>query len=252
MPDMRLRSLLDHFIRLVNARRFGVRFFRRATFQIPKLIRIGGKKVVLDFPEEIGTKNDFLVCFINDEYGLAKAGREVRTIVDIGSNAGFFSLAARSWFPDATIHAYEPNPRILRYLVGNTANVGIEVHPEAVGAIDGYVSIVDVGDSNLAKTLPKALGSTSIRQVALAKVIERLGGHIDLAKIDCEGAEWAMLADRSAWTRISKVRMEYHLIEGRTYADLGDALDLIGFEIELHLPSYGYGTIWARRVTDSS
>jgi FkbM family methyltransferase len=239
-----LSRAFDHLRRLRRARRFGVPFSRRASFSVPHQIRLADRMVDLSFPPERGMKDDFLACFLDDAYGLSKTHGVIRTIVDIGGNVGFFSVAARSWFPEAVIHVYEPNPRIGGDLQANAAVANVRVYPEAVGASDAIVKLEDAGDSNQARTLP-AVAGVGIRQVALAKVIERIGGQVDFAKIDCEGAEWDMLRDADSWKRIRLVRMEYHLLKNGSLDELRRRFQTLGFEI-IFCNSTGltWGMLW--------
>lgn len=240
-----IHQILRRLQHVQNGRRFGVPFLRHSRFQLPSEIKLGHGKVELRYPGEIGVWNDFLVCFIHDEYGLRKLPRSVRTIVDIGANVGFFSLAARSYFQAATIHAYEPNNRTLAYLRQNAAAGRFEVFGEAVGASEGWVTIEDAGDPNQARTSASA-DAQGVRQVPLATIVERVGGYIDFAKIDCEGAEWDLFRDIASWERISEVRMEYHLVDGHTYADVKQSLRGLGFDVYLHHPAESWGMVWAR------
>ena len=211
-------------------------------------MRLDGKTVAVTAPDEFGARMDFLVCFIDDEYGLRRVNDAVATVVDIGSNVGFFSLAARDRFPGATIHAYEPNPRTLTYLARNAAAADVQVFPEAVGASAGSVWLEDVGDSNQARISDGAKAGTRVPQVPLTQVVDRLGGSIDLAKIDCEGAEWEMFQNPEPWRSIRLLRMEYHLWKRRTFAQVVDALSGLGFTTHHHRPdaSGEWGTVWAR------
>ena len=214
---------------------------------MPRSIRVRNQDVNLSYPDENGVSADFFTCFLSDEYGLAQISSNVGIVVDIGANVGFFSLAARSYFPDAKIHAFEPNPRALRYLLENVKNVVVEVYAEAVGASDGWVSIRDSGDSNLAQTVVAAQGAPgAVRQVSLSSIVERCGGCVDVAKIDCEGAEWDLFLDATPWQKIGQLRMEYHLSGNRKFEDVVTALQRLNFEIFRHNSSGAWGTIWAR------
>src|SRR6201996_829519 len=110
-----------------NAWRFGVPSLRRATFKMPDSIRVGNQRLELAYPRERGVVADFITCCMVDEYGLSRATGPIRTILDLGANVGFFALAARVHFPDAAIHAYEPNPRTLEFLRPNAAGCGVTV-----------------------------------------------------------------------------------------------------------------------------
>ena len=60
---------------------------------------------------------NFLRKYLFDEYFLRKICRDrISKIVDVGANVGFFSLTARSFFPLAKIHAYEPSKSNFRFL----------------------------------------------------------------------------------------------------------------------------------------
>ena len=75
-----------------NGLRFGFLFLRARWFKIPRKIRAAGHDVTLSYPPETGVTNDFFACIIRDEYGLRHGLPEVRTILDIGANIGFFPL----------------------------------------------------------------------------------------------------------------------------------------------------------------
>ena len=145
----------------------------------------------------------------SDCYGLSTVEGKVDHVLDIGSNLGFFSLAARSHFPEAHIHAYEPNPKIQDHLRHNTRDLAIEVYPEAVGAADGWIDMDTDQGSLFAKAVPSAQGK--IKKTAFATALERVGGPVDLLKLDCEGAEWELFECKSLWKNIKRLTLEYHL-----------------------------------------
>lgn len=212
---------------------------------MPQKVNVAGKSIPLQYPPDHGVSSDFLACCIRNDYGLRQRLSSVRTILDIGANVGFFSIAARSSYPQATIHAYEPNPRVLAFLKANTAQLGIGIYPEAVGAHNGHVSMVESGDSNQARTL--STGDDAITQVSLDTAIERLGGTVDLLKLDCEGAEWDMFRSANPWLHIRNIRMEYHLFHGETVRDVEQSLSSLGFETTHWQQDSGFGIVWAVR-----
>lgn len=235
--------------RFLRARRLGFHFVRCATFTVPESIQIGNRRVTLSLPVDQGLSPDFIGCVLNDNYGLHSLPRSrVSTILDIGANVGFFSLAARARFADATIHAYEPNPRIIEHLRHQAREAGFSVFAEAVGSQPGLVRIRDQAVSNQATTerIDSSEGQTPIPQITLSTAVERLGGTVDLAKIDCEGAEWDLFSDTSAWPHIRNVRMEYHLWGRHEFHELAQTLAGLGFAITRHAPEQGFGIVWAR------
>jgi FkbM family methyltransferase len=241
-----LKKIAAHLRRIRNARRLGISFTRRASFQIPARVKCGSSFVDVYSNGEHGARIDFLMCLIEDGYGLEELSETPATVLDIGANQGFFALAARSFFPKAVLHCYEPNPRILPVLEKNAAAVHAEVFREAVGAAGGTVFLEESGDSNQARTNSAANGMP-VPQVSFRTAVERLGGRVDLAKIDCEGAEWEMFADPEPWKSIRNLRMEYHLMDRRAFSEVHARLCSFDFEIFHHEPSGDWGTVWARR-----
>ncbi|MGC1188529.1 MAG: FkbM family methyltransferase [Candidatus Acidiferrales bacterium] len=240
------QRIIRHLGMLRNARRFRVPFIRNALFHVPKAIKINGVMRRLEFPDELGVKNDFLGCFIGDVYGLRQLGFTPKTILDIGANVGFFSVAARSYFPNATIHAYEPNQRIIPALANQASVANFQYFPEAVGSESGSVEILESGDSNQAQTKRSEQGSA--KQASLKQAIARMGGFVDLAKIDCEGAEWDLFQASDCWKNISHLRMEYHLGTTHSFDEVAGNIDRLGFKIIRHVPSDGFGLVWAAKA----
>ena len=57
--------------------------------------------------------------------------------------------------------------------------------------------------------------------VSLATAIERLG-HVDFAKIDCEGSEWDLFEEEDPSREMGEVAVEYHCraeLDGRAAVD---------------------------------
>jgi FkbM family methyltransferase len=232
---VRLALRFLHLLRMVrNARRFGVRFHRRLTFCPPKQMVVNRRLIHLQFPLEEGVKWDFLAVFLEDAYGLANCGNPVRAILDIGGNVGFFSVAAKHYYPQAVVHSYEPNPLAFGYAASHSRQCDFRLFSEAVGGHSGQVSLDFCAglDSNQCRTKEDAGGS--VCKIGLDEAIERIGGTVDLLKLDCEGAEWEMFSEARCWKAIRELRMEYHLFNGETHGDLTRALGAIGFQIHLH------------------
>ena len=214
---------------------------------MPDQIRLGNNFTKIHIPAEHGASHDFVSCFIEDEYGLSCLPIQPSTILDIGANIGFFALAARSYFPSSTIHCYEPNPRIIPILNQNVCLNRVKIYPDAVGSINGHVSIQELGDSNQARTNYDGEGASKISQSSLELAVGRLGGNVDLAKIDCEGAEWEMFTSPMPWKSIRYVRMEYHLWGKHDFSEVRNNLENLGFKITHHAPSEAWGVLWASK-----
>ena len=230
-----------------RAARLGFQFQRASGFRPPKQIEIQGRRMKLSFPDEVGVVNDFLSIFLDDDYRLDRVKWPVGTVLDIGANLGFFSIAARNAFPEATIHAYEPNHELEKYLGTHAKQARFDIHYEAVGMEDGHARLDIRGETN--QTRSQADESGDIPQVAFRKAVERLGGRVDFAKIDCEGAEWEFLEDEDAWRNVHFLAMEYHLWPGKKHHfDIELALRKLRFHILYQKPIEDYGLVYAMRI----
>ncbi|MEJ5232949.1 MAG: FkbM family methyltransferase [Geminicoccaceae bacterium] len=160
---------------------------------------------------------------------LARTLGEIRTVVDIGANQGFFAIAARKWFPNAVIHAYEPNTALHDVLESNAGAVEAKVFWEAVGSTPGTVELELFDDTNLTRAHRSDQGAFPL--VPFATVAERIGGTIDLLKLDCEGWEWEIL-EAAAVRNVRILTMEYHLAEtSLTHDDVGPWLAKRAFSL---------------------
>ncbi len=215
---------------------------------MPPSVRIGEVVVPIEAPDEPGIRVALLDVLLDDCYRVrGLAGGCINTVVDIGANVGFFALAARDAFPRAKIQCYEPNSRLVSLLRRHAELIDCVCHGEAVGLDDGFVDLVDHADSVQGRT--RASTSGSLKQVSFRNVISRLGGACDLVKLDCEGAEWAILSDTESWQQVRYLTMEYHLWacgKNHDYARL--VVENLGFRVDHQNACHSeYGLITASR-----
>lgn len=241
-----------NIIRRINARSFGVFFTKRSTFDFPKKITINKHNIDLEVPVEYASKNIFTEIFLDDDYNIKNLRRKkINTIIDIGAGFGLSSLYLRSFFPNAKIHAYEINP-ICREALSKHALYGkFDYFMEAVTAQSGRCKI-DPKDRGWGKTRIVMDNDGLEESISLKNCVDRLGGHIDLAKIDIEGGEWELFKDRDAWKKISIITMEYHLGGGpnkHSISELKSRIDELGYKIEkMKAISKWTGMIFAEKV----
>ncbi|MFC1488226.1 FkbM family methyltransferase [Thermodesulfobacteriota bacterium] len=143
-------------------------------------------------------------------------------ILDIGANAGFFSLFSASRFPGARIISFEPIPNNFKQLKRNkklNENFQITCIQKAVYGYSGEISIsFDPEDSftTAASVFEKPDLRSKIIKVPCVTLQEIFNQYrferCDLLKMDCEGAEYEILYNcpASYLRRISQIVLEVH------------------------------------------
>lgn len=239
-------SITDRLIALyrrrIAAKQIGINFTRAAEWKIPQKIVVSKIPLMIKGPGDLGSDNAFLDIFLDDCYGLKKYknSEEVKTILDIGAHIGLFSIYAKSLFTNATIHAYEPNPELAQYISYHALNSKYKFYTEAVGLHAGRISLHKEDDSVHTATFDDPKGD--IPKVSFAECVARLGGKVDLLKLDCEGAEWEIFqTDKKVWNNVRYITMEYHLINGHKLEDLKNTIRELGFTLLKVLPT---GPTW--------
>ncbi len=121
---------------------------------------------------------------------------------------------------------------------------------QAVGAKDGQVRLKFSDKLSSANTVSILDQDGDIPMIALSKTIDNLGGHVDLAKIDCEGAEWNLFEAPNVWGKVQNIAMEYHLYQKKhTLEKLQQIITMLGFKIKnLQPTNQYYGTLIASRI----
>lgn len=233
--------------RHIRARGHGVRFVGMSRTRLPGRMTFAGESKPFAAPAEPLVFADFVNVVLDDDYGLRSIIGSPRTIVDIGANVGFFANFARHLFPTTTIHAYEPSPATAAYARINIKHPLTTLFVEGVAATAGRAEMAELGSSNLARTVASEAGAIVL--TGFATVIERIGGWIDLLKIDCEGAEWDVMRDPALFARVGAIRMEYHLVDGRSIEDVERLAAGIGFKVARRVANDGFGIVWLDPVS---
>jgi FkbM family methyltransferase len=244
-----INRLITLLKRKQAAARLGISFNRSASFRVPDSIRLNGATQTIHLPDENGVKVAFIELLLDDCYGcreLQQRSESIQTVLDIGGNVGLFSIAARSAFPNATIHCYEPNAMLESYL-STQASVGtFEYFLEAVGSESGTITLSLNADSVQTRSFVAANGN--VPRTAFRDAIHRLGGKVDFLKMDCEGAEWEIFNDKESWRHVNNLSMEYHLFdEAQTEQRVRACVDGLGFQIVKFHPIGNFGLLMATR-----
>jgi FkbM family methyltransferase len=153
-----------------------------------------------------GVRVSFLVAGLGDLLALREvfASRDYeleldeppRRIVDLGANIGAASVFFATRWPDARIHALEPDPGTFEWLAANTRPFPrVSAERLAVAGRPGELRIRPSawGDSLTSSTLGGGGEGHPVEAVTLDELVERWG-QIDLLKFDIEGMELETLA----------------------------------------------------------
>lgn len=232
---------------------YGIVYLKNSDFAIPSWLYINGDRKELKF---LNAKDDAFVyefneICLNDCYHLKKLKSKltkVEVIVDIGANQGLFAIAARHNFSKATVNCYEPNKKLEIILGHNTIALNAQAYYEAVTKEDCKVQL-HFGNTDL-HTTTMVCDNGNVTGTSFRKVIDRAGGKIDILKMDCEGAEWDLLADATLWENIKSLTMEYHLWAkpDASVVQLFETLDNLKFSVLQHQPlSKNFGILTAIR-----
>ena len=169
---------------------------------------------------------------------------KVKTIIDVGANIGMATI----WFAQrakiAFIVAIEPAPQALSLLYSNISAANLEgrvtVLPVAIGAVRGigwlHEARVSAQTTVLVETSTDATNLT-VPVVPLGAVMnERRLASVDVLKLDCEGAEFAILLSAGAelLRRIGAIIGEYHLTGSNDIRALTAHLEIHDFTVEVY------------------
>ena len=175
-------------------------------------------------------------------------------VVDVGANVGFFSVLAAS--RGARVTAYEPHPETFAFLAENTAPWGVACHRAAVVAQpppQGKVPlwVHPTHDSRHTLIQDGAIDDEPLGErieVDAAALSDVIGDGCDLLKLDCEGAEFDLLAHTptEALSRARRIVTETHERVGDVEAARARLVE-VGFRTRFEEKAGGLGLLFAAR-----
>lgn len=168
------------------------------------------------------------------------------TILDLGANIGLAAVYFARLFPAARIACVEPVPENLRMLRQNLELNGVdaEVISAAVDVEDGvshmHCDAMAYGHRIVAAAESVTADRFEVPALGMPSILERLGWRrIGLLKVDIEGHERSLLAERCEWLHLVDIMcLEYHYEDGER--ELARVAERFGFDSPRRLS----GGIW--------
>ena len=161
---------------------------------------------------------------LEGEYDIPELKLEAPVILDIGANVGAFAVWAKSRWPGATIHCYEPNEKSFELLEGNADfavlnNVAVWSHSGTKFLFNGYSN---PGEASLFHDWRNQDEGSEVICISAD-----LLPPADVLKIDTEGAESIILKGYKYIDGVQAVMLEWHSLYDRYH--LGSMLMDHGF-----------------------
>jgi FkbM family methyltransferase len=172
------------------------------------------------------------------------------TLIDVGANVGEWALAACRALPGANVHAFEIAPKTADRLARSIDAAGrreqVVINRLGLADVEGEIALYLTRDSDTESSTLRAAVEFAAKDQGLGEVIETTArvttgdaylrthaiAHVDLLKIDVEGAEFSVLegfAESFARGAIDMVQSEYGPINLTTRKLLAD---FVAFFIE--------------------
>jgi FkbM family methyltransferase len=202
---------------------------------------IGAGRTIHVFDARRGEFTDVYAILVDHLYERVP-GFEPRAgaiVVDVGANVGTFSLHHAGH--GARVYAFEPQPgpfrRFRRAIALSGLSAAIKAAPIALADYTGHGSLDTSNPSTTMARLAETGKAGPIPIKRLDDVLDELG-HIDLLKIDTEGAEGAVLAGaHNLLARTARIVLEYH--DAEKYTRCRALLQAAGFTIVAQDPPDG-------------
>ena len=185
------------------------------------VLKYGGFKMFCDLSQMLQRQFYYCGTYLVEEEIIdcwQTVAQGTRTILDVGANAGIYSLAALAVEPTAEVHAFEPTPEIANRL-RSTARLNaldhLHVHELAVSAQTGTATLNrfrgELGTNEGMNFISEARSGSDGERVHTVCLDQFCRDHsidkIDLLKIDVQGHEYAVLKGAEQLIRSGRIRI---------------------------------------------
>lgn len=139
-----------------------------------------------------------------------------KVVLDVGANAGIYSLAALAVQPDVVVHAFEPTPEIAARLRATAKLNGLKnlyVHEVAVLRDDGQATLKrfrgELGNNEGMNFVVRDIGNSDAERVKTVSLDQFCQDHsidqVDLLKLDVQGQEYSALKGAEHLIRAGRI-----------------------------------------------
>jgi FkbM family methyltransferase len=139
-----------------------------------------------------------------------------KVVLDVGANAGIYSLAALAVQPDVVVHAFEPTPEIATRLRATAKLNGLEnlyVHELAVLRDNGQATLRrfrgELGNNEGMNFVTREIGNSVAERVKTVSLDQFCDDHsidqVDLLKLDVQGQEYSALKGAEHLIRAGRI-----------------------------------------------
>lgn len=181
---------------------------------------------------------DFFILheiFVDQPYWIpiSHVREEARTVVDLGANIGMTTLYLHEWLPRADFLCVEANPRNIPLLRANTSRLDahVDIVEGAISDQSGTVWFETEGPAwGTALTRDDTRGSVEVEAYTMRDLMEDYDiEHIDVLKVDIEGAEKKIFQDGEGWLEhVGWIMIELH---DYTLEDFASDVEPYGFKV---------------------
>lgn len=232
----------------------GARLFRTKGGPQLKQVSCIGLNMVVPTNEDVGAFIDTFGYFERrDSLAFANLIKPDDVCIDVGANAGYYTLLFALLAPSGQVHSFEPVPRnFLLLLLNSEINSLTNVFANQVALSDrcGAASFELSSDSaysgfHASRTTSDAR-SIHVDVVTLDKYIQvHQMTHVDVIKVDIEGAEMSFLRGATTIFSNRSLRPRVLMLElcDRFLAANGSSLD----EVVAFMRQHDYAPYWADR-----
>lgn len=224
-----IKSILDQEYRELSK-------IKNAPRHIPLITHLLGAELKL--VDGLSFYYSYLEIFKNNIYRFSPKSTKP-LIIDAGSNIGLSIIYFKKNYLDSEIHAFEANPEIFETLKFNIESFeldNVNLINKAIWNSETTLDFLATKDDSGRISRKHDQINQAMIKVKTTRLTPYLDRHIDLLKLDIEGAETQVINDCSDHLgNIENIFIEYHsfLSEKQTLDELLSVLKKAGFRIQI-------------------